>query len=236
MTRQLFQKKDGVKFPIKTEVALVDQLLDIKNSSKCIPDRIVAYAHFGIQNISKQLFDDCWVCEKHGNAKHAEKLVNDNTLNFQNFQERTFFLKRMKYMNALFEKGLGHERYFCSCGSLPKLIKVKANIVKPFVDMFAENGDFFDSPEDMKAVANKLDSMIRNARLIYAAHGKVGSGKDGLGGSANPRAIAASILYIFAVKYGLDLTQKDVAACMGVSTTVIRYGYAGIRDEGLIYD
>jgi len=221
MTRQLFQKKDGIKFPIKTEVALVDQLLDIKNSSKCIPDRIVAYAHFGVQNISKQYFDDCWMCEKHGDVKHAEKLVSNGTLCFDNFQERTHFLRN---------NGVRYGMVKCSCGSAPKFVQVRrGGKTKPFMDMFAENGDFFDSPEDRKLCANKLDKMIRNARLVYAAHGKVGN-------SANPRAIAASVLYIFAVIQGLDLTQKDVATCMGVSTTVIRYGYAGIRDEEKLYD
>ena len=210
-----------------------DSLEKIKEDPKirCLPDRFLAYVKWGVDNIERAEMVSTWVCNKHSSEEHAKKVVLRWSLDkLTNMQQRTSFQKRVK--SGVFERN-GIKPPKCTCGSRVSHAWIKGDWIQPFKD-YLEKDKHYVAKKEMLARKADFDKSVNNVRLLYAAHGRLTSYE--CGGTANPKIIAAGLMYLFAVRWGLLLTQTDVARSYGISQVSIRSGFISVKREPLAWN
>ena len=205
-----------------------DSLEKIKEDPKirCLPDRFLAYVKWGVDNIERVEKRSTWICTRHKSEEHAKNVVLEWGLD-KNMSVIRADISFTKWCNN-FRERLKHDETGlynteCSCGSAVIHHWAKDVITKPFKDDF-------DNFTDHK---QHFDKIVNDVRLLYAAHGRLTSYE--CGGTANPKIIAAGLMYLFVVNWGMDLSQANVARAFGVSTPSIRIGYMGARQTFFEY-
>jgi hypothetical protein len=199
----------------------METLEKIKEDPKirCLPDRFLAYMKWGVDNVEREEEMSTWVCNKHSSEEHAKKVVLQWSLDkMTNSQQRTSFHKRVK--TGFFERN-GIKNPKCTCGSGVSHEWIKGDWTQPFKD-YLERDKNHETGEEMLGRKAEFDKTVNNIRLSYAAHGR-------LGNTANPKIIAAGLMYLLGVRWGLWLTQTDVARSFGISPVSIRSGYISVK-------
>tara|TARA_Y100001949_G_C15954330_1_gene316300 strand:+ start:647 stop:1339 length:693 start_codon:yes stop_codon:yes gene_type:complete len=195
-----------------------DSLEKIKEDPKirCLPDRFLAYVKWGVDNIERvEKIGSTWICTRHKSEEHAKNVVLEWGLDKKLSvirPDKSFTKWYNNFRARIKEDPTGFYNTECSCGSAVIHHWAEDVITKPFKDDF-------DNFTDHK---QHFDKIVNDVRLSYAAHGR-------LGGTANPKIIAAGLMYLFVVNWEMDLSQDNVARAFGVSTPSIRIGYMGAR-------
>jgi len=101
----------------------------------------------------------------------------------------------------------------------------KGESYKPFKEYLkGEKEDDMTQEEVALWRKQSFDQTVNNVRLSYAAHGR-------LGNTANPKILAAGLMYVLALRCGIYLTQNEIARSFDLSPVSIRSGYIAVRQS-----